>query len=377
MATSTNTLALGGQSPDAVYSALTAKGVSELDATKIVGDWIIQNIGGGTRTFGYSAPVSPTESADCTPRFVRSFVHQDWVDGVSTVQAGLTTGEQGFNDRLHRVENDLDALSADIQRLFGCLGDLRAGVAQALAEVANELNRIDADLGRWWKPTWETPATGTVLSGTTLPKYVGTTKYFDQPVNVWQTAEGTVTLPAVEPPAPDGNPLVNEVSNFTGYVQSNPAVKAAFGAAGASVQTLINEFGQNTIDASGTTVAQALNVLPPTATYANPGALTDALAAGNAAVIRATGIGDATIATSFTELGSGVQTVSSTPVDRLANLPAGAATALASAGIHTVGALATASPTTVQQALTRAGLSVSLADSASMTGTAKTLTSLR
>ena len=38
---------------------------------------------------------------------MQSFKHQDWVDGVSVVQAGQTPGEEGFNDRLHRVENDL------------------------------------------------------------------------------------------------------------------------------------------------------------------------------------------------------------------------------------------------------------------------------
>src|SRR5262249_39548237 len=142
-------LMLDGQSPEVVYKSLTKKGISDFAASTIIGQWIIANTGHGTRAFSYSAPVA-AQQPDCAPTFVRRFVHTDWVDGVSVVQAGLTSGEEGFNDRLHRIEDDLDSLSADIKRLFGCLADMRASTAQALSEAANELNQIDQDLGRLW-----------------------------------------------------------------------------------------------------------------------------------------------------------------------------------------------------------------------------------
>jgi hypothetical protein len=374
----TSTLLLGGQSPDVVYKALTDKGVTEFNATKIIGDWIVQNSGFGTRSFSFTNPVTPTESPDCTPRFVRSFVHEDWVDGVSVVQAGLTPGEPGFNDRLHKIENDLDSLSDDVKRLFGCVGDLRASVAQALTEAANELNQIDQDLGRLRGPVRAGSGIGgSFLGGAAVAQFVGTTKYFDQPVNVWQTEQGMVTLPAVEPPDPTGSPQVTSTANFSKFVQGNADVAAAFAANPVSVQNVIDRFGSEAIDASGTTVQQALSVLPPTTQFQNVDQLTSALAASNAAVIRATGIGDATIATSFTNLGSGIQAVSAAPVDRLQALPAGAAAALSTAGITTVGALAAASPTDVNEALTKAGIATSVVDAAGFTGIARTLTSLR
>jgi len=376
-----NAITLSGQTPDEVFDALTAKGVNQFDATKIVGDWIVQNSGPGTRSFSYSNPVSPTESPDCAPHFVRSFVHEDWVDGVSAVQAGLTPSEQGFNDRLHRIENDLDALSADIKKLFSCLGDLRSGVAQALIEVANELNTIDQTLGWWWyDPTRGVGAVATgggAVTGSMAPKYVGSTTFFGQAVNVWQTEQGVITLPGVQPPEPGGNPLVNNIGNFSKYAQNNATLQNAFTAAGVTVQTLISQFGNDTIDDSGTTVSQALSVLPATAQYTSLSDLTNALAASSAAVIRASGIGDAAVATSFVNLGSGVQTVSSTPIGQLQSLSSGAANALAGAGITTVGALANADPNAVHLALANAGLSSTVGDAASLTAVAKTLSALR
>ncbi|WP_462187024.1 hypothetical protein, partial [Frankia sp. CcWB2] len=55
----------------------------------------------------------PREDPNVVPRFTRSFHHQDWFDGVSTVQAERNGAEEGFNLRFHRIESDLDGLSAD------------------------------------------------------------------------------------------------------------------------------------------------------------------------------------------------------------------------------------------------------------------------
>jgi hypothetical protein len=366
---------LGGRSPEVVYKSLTEKGISDFAASTIIGQWIIANTGHGTRAFSYSAPVVAQEAA-CAPTFVRSFVHADWVDGVSVVQAGLTPGEEGFNDRLHRIEDDLDALSADIRRLFGCLADLRASVAQALSDAANELNQIDQDIGQLWSALdTQRGGGGPILPG--APKYLGVTKYFDQPVNVWQTDQGIYTLPAVQAVEAIGAPQVNSAGNFGKYVQGNPALAQRFSAGPVTVESIVASNGSDPIDASGTTVAQALSVLPSNAQYTSLASLTEALAGSNAAVIRATGATDAVLAGSFTNLASGITNVASAPVGRLQVVSPETAGALAKVGINTVGALATATPDAVHAALTSAGLTSSVADATALTGMARTLNSLR
>jgi hypothetical protein len=367
-------LLLCGQRPEDVYSALTAKGVSEAEATKIVGEWILHTGGFGTRTFTYANPVSPTLGPNCTPHFVRSFVHQDWVDGVSVVQAGRTTGEEGFNDRLHRIENDLDALAADTKRLFECLGELRSAVAQAFTEVANELNFIDQQLSGKSEPPHVIGEGGGIVKS--APQYIGTTTYFGKPVNVWQTDQGMLTVPALQVTQPSVDPLVSNTGNFAKFAEAHPELSSLFSGGKASVESIVNRFGSDTIDASGTTVKEALGVLPPGAEYQNVAELSSGLAAANAAVLRATGRSGAAVATSFTDLGSGIQNVSNAPVARLQGVPTQTATALSAAGITTVGALAGASATQVQQALTTGGVTTSLADAASLAATAKTLASL-
>jgi hypothetical protein len=376
MADISNTLMLDGRAPEVVYKSLTDKGVSDFAASTIIGQWIIANSGHGTRHFSYSEPVAAQET-DCAPTFVRSFVHADWIDGVSVVQAGLTSGEEGFNDRLHRIEDDLDALSADIKRLFGCLAELRASVAQALSEAANGLNQIDQDVGQLWSAvdaTHGSASSGPIIAQT--PKYLGVTKYFDQPVNVWQTDQGIYTLPAVQAVDPASDPQVNSAGNFGQFAQANAALAQKFSAGPVTVQSIIDGYGSNTIDAGGTTVAQALSVLPADAQYTSLDSLTGALAGSNAAVIRATGASDAVLATSFTNLASGITTVANAPVDRLQSVSSDAASALSKAGISTVGALATATPDAIHAALSNAGLSSSLADATALTGMARTLNSL-
>ncbi len=373
MAEVSDTLSLQGQSPEAVYKTLTEKGVSDYAATTIVGQWIIANGGYGRRTFSYSEPVPP-EDSDCAPTFVRSFVHTDWVDGVSVVQAGMTSGEEGFNDRLHRIENDLDALSADIKRLFGCLSELRAAVAKALSESANELNQIDGDISQLWEAVRQQGHGGTIVPDT--PKYLGLTKYFDQAVNVWQTEQGIYTLPAVQQVEQAGVGPVNSAGNFAKYVLSNATLEQRFSSGPVTVQSIVESNGKDPIDASGTTVSQALSVLPATAQFASLEAMTEALAGSNAAVIRATGSTDSVLASSFTNLASGVTTVAAAPVERLQSVSPEAAGALAKAGITTVGALAKATPAAVQTALTNAGLASTAADASALTGVARTLNAL-
>lgn len=124
----------------------------------------------GKRVFSYSAPFVQTAPA-CQAGFVRSFVHTDWIDGESVVQAGENTLEEGFNLRFHRIEDDLDALAADVARAFVCLGEQRTALSKLLDELRVEINRINSDIhaccgtgsGGWTRPYYPFPYPGTYL----------------------------------------------------------------------------------------------------------------------------------------------------------------------------------------------------------------------
>jgi hypothetical protein len=77
--------------------------------------------------------------------FVRSFQHRDWIDGESLVQAGKTPEEGGINERLHRIEADLDALGDNVRRAFIAVETLRAQVSICLNQIVTILNAKEKD----------------------------------------------------------------------------------------------------------------------------------------------------------------------------------------------------------------------------------------
>ena len=77
--------------------------------------------------------------------FVRTFQHRDWIDGESLVQAGQTPEEGGINERLHRIEADLDALGDNVRRAFIAVETLRAQVSICLNQIVTILNAKEKD----------------------------------------------------------------------------------------------------------------------------------------------------------------------------------------------------------------------------------------
>lgn len=98
------------------------------------------------RNFRYSDPVEEAAPAHWQSAFQRTFQHDDWFDGESVVQAEESAMELGFNARFHRIEADLDALGADVNRVYLALAEQRAEVSRALDEVKLELNRLNEDV---------------------------------------------------------------------------------------------------------------------------------------------------------------------------------------------------------------------------------------
>jgi hypothetical protein len=106
---------------------------------------LTQSVTKPKRTFSYGETL-PANEAGCAPVFARSFVHVDWIDGESVVQAEETSIEAGFNNRFHKIEDDFDAMNTDVRKLFECLAELRHDLAARLEEIRVELNRINADI---------------------------------------------------------------------------------------------------------------------------------------------------------------------------------------------------------------------------------------
>ncbi|WP_404385396.1 hypothetical protein [Caenispirillum salinarum] len=147
-----------------------------------------EKVGKSKRVFRYGETFS-AEGAGCSPSFVRTFAHTDWIDGESVVQAETSTIEEGFNSRFHKIEDDLDGLADDVSKSFGCLADLRAELAERLDEVRQEINRVNADLHELRQMRWNDDGwwTGPFVPGE------------DYPAPPW-------TIPGGGPTIPGGNP---------------------------------------------------------------------------------------------------------------------------------------------------------------------------
>jgi hypothetical protein len=374
VATTTN-LMIEGMEPGEVFDKLMQKGISKADAATIVGEWMVKYYGRGERKFTYSQPVAATD-AGCVNAFQQQFHHLDWVDGVSVVQAGKTPGEDGFNDRLHRVEDDLESLGKEVTKAFHCSTALRAQVSKALEEVKNELNRLNQDVWELHQLVDRVPG---VVGKIDTGKFLGVTNFLGRNVSVWQTADGYYTLPAVQTlgvgGGPTVDPQVDAAGNLAKFIHSKPEVRDAFGGH-VKVKDFAETFGKERID-DGPTIAELVKILPAEAEYDSLDAMVKDAAERNAAVIRATDTADAAIASTFTDLGAGVETVGEAPIERLSVIPADVRTALVAAGVDTVAKLADVDPTELSDDLGGAGVSVTAADAADWKGLAMTLNGVR
>ncbi len=251
-----------------IFQKLTTTGVSKYEAQMVVANWILGNAGVLPRTFAYQTPFEGAEAA-CAPQFTRSFAHQDWVDGEDVVQAEQTTGEDGFNTRFHRIESDLDALGSDVAQAFVCINAMRASLRLLLDELQAELNLVYRQIastgGGGGFPVPVEPGGGGVFTGgggvwttggvftgggpaVTGGTYLGTTKFFDHDVHVFQTSAGRVVLPAVEgvTVTPFENPRVQRAKALGEFLVS-PKVQEAFAQGPIPKRAFVERFGDEVL----------------------------------------------------------------------------------------------------------------------------------
>jgi hypothetical protein len=367
-------LTLGTIAPEEVFTTLTKKGLTASEAASFVGQWILVTAGKTHRVFGYKQPF-PEGVGECVALFARTFVHQDWVDGESVVQASETPGELGFNERFHRIEADLDALSRDVAKSFTCLADMRTALKNILEEIRVEVNRINADIHECCHKGGgggAVVAPGLVDMG----QFIGKVKVQDRMMQLWNTGAGMMMLPDVETleSVPWLNPRAQRAAKLARFVEDDPRVRQTFPAAVTKKQ-LVTAFGNERL-ADGTLVRELVALLPDTGRFGSLDALATDLLERESAALRTTE-GAAQSVASALGLGADSRDLGSVPVDRLGALPPAARQALLRAGVDTIEKFATMPTAEAHTLLTREGVQVGLGEVAEAATIAKTILKLR
>jgi hypothetical protein len=131
--------------------SLRAAGMADDDVVALLGRGIARSLGATATAsrgdFHFETEVAET-APECDLSYRRIFVHTDFVDGVTVVQAGSTPDEEGFNVRFHALEAELDAVSRDLHTSSNCVAELRRelwGVTRELEAKITEIERrLDA-----------------------------------------------------------------------------------------------------------------------------------------------------------------------------------------------------------------------------------------
>src|SRR5207237_9759868 len=118
--------------------------------------------------------------------------------------------------------------------------------------------------------------------------FLGMTKFFDQNVTVWKTPQGIAMMPAVSTVniGTASNPSFQHTADLSSFMATHPDIANAFGGNGLTKEQFVERFGGVAID-GGRTVKDLVAILPAGSHYASADAMVNAVATGEAAVIRA------------------------------------------------------------------------------------------
>jgi hypothetical protein len=374
-----NEIDIQGMNASDVYSNIVNAGVSKVQASELVATWLLGIAGKTRRTFNYQTDFPATE-ADCTSHFQRTFSHRDWTDGEDLVQAEQSAGEDGFNFRFHRIENDLDALGADVAEAFLCLGEMRASLRALLDEIKAELNTIEGDLADL---KVSDPSGGPVRVTKFSGPYLGTTSFLGNNVDVFQDASGQMILtPGIKVTGGTGGPVVDpeqrlgRATSFASFASTDATFRGLFaGGNPVTKQEVLDKVGNVLVD--GTPVSGLIDILPETASFSSPEAFSAAVSQSEGLALRTSGTGEAAVASAFGFQGT-TAVVADAAIQDFQVVPSSARTALAAAGVDSVGALATAAPDVLAKALKDGGVTgVSAGDAAGWVAAAQTLGAVR
>ncbi|MET7946990.1 hypothetical protein [Micromonospora sp. NPDC005324] len=361
-----------------LYRMFTEHGIPQSDASVLVSSWIYENVGSAKRVFSYAESFPAVEPGCAPPPFARTFAHSDWVDGEDVVQAGQTPGEQGFNERFHRIEHDLDHLGTDLAKAFSCMAAMRVSLRRLLDEIRAEINRLHSTVHEN-KVTLGPHAIEQIpnyISTLDFGKYMGTTMFLDKKVSIWQTKAGTIVLPAVETLGVDvvAGPKVRGAAYLERYAAENGDVRQRFPRE-VKLTEFIRFFGDDEL-ADGRTVRDVLKVLPAETAYPSVDAMFGEVSEREAVIVRTT-VGAQSAVAAALGIEAELENVADADIAMLAGVPTKARAALTRAGISTLGKLADAQPEQVLGIMKEAGVRAEVGDAAEWTAYARTLSKLR
>ncbi|MDG4781692.1 hypothetical protein O7614_18730 [Micromonospora sp. WMMD961] len=361
-----------------LYEAFTKHGISASDASVLVSSWIYENVGTAKRVFSYAESFPAVEPGCAPPPFARTFAHSDWVDGEDVVQAGQTPGEQGFNERFHRIEHDLDHLGADLAKAFSCMAAMRVSLRRLLDEIRAEINRLHSTVheNKIVPGPFTIEQIPNYIGSLDFGKYMGTTMFMDKKVSIWQTKAGTIVLPAVETLGVDVvvGPKVRGAAQLARYTAEHGDVRQRFPREVKLVE-FIRLFGEDEV-ADGRTIRDVLKVLPADTSYPSLDAMFAEVSEREAVIVRTT-VGAQSAVSAALGIEAELENVADADIAMLAGVPTKARAALARAGISTLGKLADAPAEQVLGIMKEAGVRADVGDAAEWTGYAQTLSKLR
>ncbi|MEV1012375.1 hypothetical protein AB0I95_25425 [Micromonospora sp. NPDC049751] len=361
-----------------LYEAFTRNGIPASDASVLVSSWIYENVGTAKRVFSYAESFPAVEPGCAPPPFARTFAHTDWVDGEDVVQAGQTPGEQGFNERFHRIEHDLDHLGTDLAKAFTCMAAMRVSLRRLLDEIRAEINRLHSTVheNKIVPGPYTFEQIPNYIGALDFGKYMGTTMFMDKKVSIWQTKAGTIVLPAVETLGVDVvvGPKVRGAAQVARYAVEHGDVRQRFPRE-VKVVEFIRFFGEDEV-ADGRTIRDVLKVLPADSSYPSLDAMIAEVSEREAVMVRTT-VGAQSAVSAALGVDAGLENVADADIAMLAGVPTKARAALARAGISTLGKLAEAPAERVLGIMKEAGVRAEAGDAAEWTGYAQTLSKLR
>ncbi len=368
-------LEVEGKSADFIFNTLIKEGLSNSDAAIVASSWIFENFGKVKRTFNY-AEEFPQVDPSCVATFARSFAHADWIDGESVVQAEQSPGELGFNERFHRIEEDLDGLFTDVAQAFLCMSEMRRSLRALLDEIRAEVNRLNSDVHN----CCHRGSGGGIIVDPAPPfnglfeaaSFLGATKLAERNVSLWKTDRGIMVLPAVSTVAvkETTDVRVRRAGALARFIEDTPAVRQSFPGA-VTKAAFVEKFG-NELTKDGQSVRGFLDILPAAGRFASLKAMVDAVVEGEAAALRTTSGVGAALATAF-----GVETtlenVAAAPVDKFEPVPFKVRGTLVRKGITTMEALVKLGPGKLVELLQDEGIEASLGEASEWTAMAATL----
>ena len=364
---------VNGKTINEAYKELLATNLDKHKAGLIAVGAVLENLRGTRRRFNYDT-AAPSVDIVTKYSFSRTFVHDDWIDGESVVQAESSAAEDGFNDRFHKIESDLDALGLQVRTALQCIEEIRKSFIARTDEIRGELNYLNS-LHDEEAPVWSGPVKiprydfdHSPPIRAHMPKnpvYKGISKIDGVDMAVWNSTDGMVMLPVVG----DFNfgqidhkkleyreKIGGELASF--LAENESEIAPSFRNGSMTKEKFVKSFGQKEIG-GGLSIDELVSILPAGAKYETPAALLAAVTESQAAAMRSEPGAKEAVRKQM-GLSLNTESLGKAAVEKLKGIDPQVAKVLESNDIKTVEDLAAKSPKEMEILLKRNNLNLSI-----------------